>query len=148
MARNDFPNNQYYRVADGGSDRPDLGTYKIKAGNPDREVNYAVMHMYIQGTAAAGTRCKIQFSLDPEFNYVHADSEWRDLDGLGANFLGKIRFDFNDLPVFAAGQSYLVRAVFTGYTRNGDVHWIGFKYDWPDSDVNPTAIRMDLTGFA
>lgn len=99
------------------------------------ELVHIVMRLYRIGTLAGTERVRINVYTDAECTKAYTYSEWvalEDVPGVGAaGWFGDVRFDFAYENI-SSNKRYYFAIETDGYTRNKNVMYIAFLYDWPD----------------
>jgi hypothetical protein len=76
---------------------------------------------------------------------ILSELDYAGIDGAGSDFMGWIRFDFNDYPLMDA--SYNLSLTITNYVRDTDTSFIAAVYDYKQSTNNVLDIPFNNGSF-
>lgn len=128
MSIKDFNSIQDVSVLESDSD-----TMKLALIIPSEnfELTSIMVKVYLQGTFT-NESLKLKLHSSDNYNIILAESDTIELDNAGVNYMGWLRFDFENVrPQLFSGLTYHLNAVSLGYTRNADIKYISFVHDWP-----------------
>lgn len=99
------------------------------------ELVHIVMRLYRIGALEGTERMRLNVYRDEDCTKLYASSDWIDIadipGGSAAGWFGDVRFDFAS-PNINKNYRYYFAVETDGYTRNKNVRYIAFMYDWPD----------------
>ena len=115
-----------------------LGVLDLAA---DTELSHILLTFFKSGTPVGNERIRLNLYSTDRYESSFVSSGWvnvSDIDGLSANWLGWLRFDFTRNGIDSDEQIY-VEVETANYTRNGDTFYMGCGTDWPHSFNTYTA---------
>lgn len=152
MATYQFPKDLYIQTLETGAEGY-IGSYTPSTG---MEIQYGLLHIFKKGTPGGTEQLRLRVYSDPTFQSNLFNSDWLSVsditDGFGtsSDWIGSIRFDFARQNM-AANRTYYVRIESSNYTRNGEIYYIGFTYDWPETVNTQTGstagAKLELYGY-
>lgn len=126
-----FNARQRVRVVENDADIVSLGTYKPPQ---DSLLQNCYVYYYIKGVSSITNETMIlRFHTSDNLNRVYAASSSIKMSAMftgSTNFIGRVRFDFSDVPIDANTTYYLSIAT-TNYARNADIFYFSFLKDFP-----------------
>jgi hypothetical protein len=128
-----------------------LGSYEI--ADVAGEINFALIRIYHKNASPYSYTMKLIFSATQN-GHALCESSVETFSNATtgqttADWLGDVCFSFNPYTL-RSEETYFVRLVLTGYTRNQDTLYLGVLSDWlsPIGTGNTAGARMALGVFA
>lgn len=135
MAITNFPTPLAFKVLE-TSTTEELGT--VQAGE-DFELAYMRVLLYIAGTyGGSETLTAHLYSENDTLLYSSSAVTLSQITGIGADWLGWLRFDFSRENI-KSGTTFKLKMTSTNYTRNGDTYYLGIGFDWSDPALTNSA---------
>lgn len=139
MSIKNFSEDKYIKTFD-ADEEIRMGSFSLDSGSSGPIGNIRVF-LYIQDFTALGGNesisMKIYTSAEYSNSYITSDTallssiSFDTSDPLKENFLGYIRFDFNN-EYLNQNFTYYPTVTISNYTPSGDTFYIGMAYDYPD----------------
>lgn len=126
MSIQDFSEIQYVSVYENDSSIIKLATL---IPTESFQLQKVMAKVYLQGSFT-NESIKLKLHSSDYYGIDFAESNTISLENAGTNFIGWITFEFNRPELFN-GFIYQLSAVTSGYTRNANIKYISFVYDWP-----------------
>jgi hypothetical protein len=150
MGFKDFPDELYAKTID-SSEKVKLGS--LSYAN-DSRLRYARLQLFLKGASITNEQFRINILSDYGKSNPIYSSEWTDLSditNLATNWIGWVRFDFDDAFI-DSDHTYYLELESQNYTRDADTFYIGVIAEYPitTNDVTPVAsnlpIKVELYG--
>ncbi len=131
MAFTQFPNQQYFRVADTDS-VTSIGYFNLQDGT---ELKHIMLTLYVNGVIASPFTARINIYGSSSLESAIFSSDWATISTAtlvptySVNWLGNVYFDFSGNPL-NPNINYFAGFETSGYTRNGDTYYVGVNLDW------------------
>lgn len=153
MAFLQFPNQQYFRILDTDTETR-LGYFNLDHAT---ELAHVMLTIYVNGTIPSAFDMTLNVYSSSRYSSPLYTSEAAEISVATlvptyvTNWLGNIYLDFDRNPL-NPNINYYLSVETNGYTRNGDIYYVGVNLDWY-SPVNnqlsatEAGARMRILGY-